>query len=181
MGSHPRSFVTVTLCPTRMIAAGLVVLCARCLLPGNSLCVCVSERRAYATSPLLSHVEKRGRRSRRSRREGGYKEAVFCHWQYACRCTAPRFPPPLSLSPCLHARVLQSWNGKFLAAFFRGQVRQECRQYERHIKPLGFVHAVCVQRCFKAFYEDKFRVYRYLMSVHCRATAGTQLDPLVKL
>ena len=23
----------------------------------------------------------------------------------------------LSLSPCLHARVLQSWNGKFLAAF----------------------------------------------------------------
>ena len=34
VASFLRSFVT--LCPTRMIAAGLV-LCARCLLPGNSL------------------------------------------------------------------------------------------------------------------------------------------------
>ena len=108
MGSHPRSFVTVTLCPTRMIAAGLVVLCARCLLPGNSLCVCVSERRAYATSPLLSHVEKRGRRSRRSRREGGYKEAVFLSLATCMQVHRTSFPPsPLSLSLSARARFAE--------------------------------------------------------------------------
>ena len=53
MGSHPRSFVTVTLCPTRMIAAGLV-LCYALLAPRQQpLRVC--ERAAsvcYLSSPL---------------------------------------------------------------------------------------------------------------------------------
>ena len=119
-GSHRpnTSPVVVTLCPTRMIAAGLVLCARRRLLPPSqataSACVCVSERMLPLLSSPLSHVEKR---RGEGAREGAIKRRFFVTGNVhagAPHRTSLSLPPFFS---CLHARVLQSWNGKFLAAF----------------------------------------------------------------
>ena len=97
-----------------MIAAGLV-LCYALLAPRQQplrVCERASASVCYLSSPpLLRSSSPMLKKEGEKKQKGAIKRRLFCHWQRACRCT------PLSPSFCLHARVLQSWNGKFLAAF----------------------------------------------------------------
>ena len=67
--------------------------------------------------PLLSSpmLKKGGEEAEGAEGRGAIKRRFFVTGNV--HAGAPHLVSPLSLSPCLHARVLQSWNGKFLAAF----------------------------------------------------------------